>query len=236
MKAWWFLLIKELELLFVTPAAYVVVGIFWAASGFFFSFNALYVSAVEMVTAFHNMSLLLMLMMPLISMRSFAEERQSGTYELIESLPISDVTVVLAKYCALLTVIAAMLLGSAIAVVVLAYFSDPDLGPILGGYAGLFLLAASFAAIGILTSCVSSSQLVAAVTTWAALLFLWFIDYLAGLAPQSHLVAWFNHISFSVQYLDLIRGVLTLGAVTYFVSLSVCALVAANSCLYLMRR
>ena len=165
MNAWYCVFARELKHYFVTPIAYVVIASFWAASGFFFSFNVLFVSAVEMVTAFHNMSLLLMLMVPLISMRTFAEERHNDTLELLLTLPLGEFSIVLAKYSALLVVLLLMLVGSSAAVVVLTIFGEPDYGPIIGGYLGVFLLGAAFASIGVLASALSTNQVVAAIAT-----------------------------------------------------------------------
>lgn len=235
MNAWYCVFARELKHYFVTPIAYVVIASFWAASGFFFSFNVLFVSAVEMVTAFHNMSLLLMLMLPLISMRTFAEERHNDTLELLLTLPLGEFSIVLAKYSALLVVLLLMLAGSSAAVVVLTIFGEPDYGPIIGGYLGVFLLGAAFASIGVLVSALSTNQVVAAIATWASLLFLWFMDYLVALFPGSDAVVWIQHLSLSVQYLDVIRGVLTLAAVTYFVSIIGCALVTATQIVAMKR-
>jgi ABC-2 type transport system permease protein len=233
--AWYILFRRELRHYFVTPIAYVVIAVFWAASGFFFSFNALFISAIDMVTAFHNMSLLLMFMMPLVSMRTFAEERQNHTLELLLSLPLGDGTIVMAKYTALLVILLSMLFGSALAVIPLALYSMPDYGPIFGGYAGIFLLAAAFAAIGVLASALATSQVVAAVTTWSTLLLLWFIDYASALNLSAAMSEWLQHISFSVQYLDVIRGVLSSAAAIYFLGLVAICLVAAAQVLRLRR-
>jgi len=225
----------ELKYYFVTPIAYVVIAIFWSASGFFFSFNQLFVSALNMVSAFHNMSLLLMLMVPFLSMRTFAEERQNNTLELLMTLPVSESTLVWAKYLGLMVIVLLMLLGSAVAVVVLGYFGDPDYGPIIGGYLGIFLLAATFCSIGTLMSSISTNQIVSAALTWFCLLGLWFADYGASLAPSSWTVYVFQHISFSVHYLDLIRGVLTKGTLVYFLSVIFLTLVASVQMLKIKR-
>ena len=225
----------ELRYYFVTPIAYVVIAVFWSASGFFFSFNQLFVSAINMVSAFHNMSLLLMLMIPFLSMRTFAEERQNNTLELLMTLPISEAGLVWAKYLALMTIVLLMLLGSAVAVAILSYFGDPDYGPIVGGYIGIFLLAASFSGVGVLMSSISTNQIVAAALTWFCLLLLWFADYGASLFPSSWLVYFFQHISFSVHYLDLIRGVLTRGTLIYFISVIFLTLVASVQILRIKR-
>ena len=219
----------------MTPIAYVVIAVFWSASGFFFSFNQLFVSAINMVSAFHNMSLLLMLMIPFLSMRTFAEERQNNTLELLMTLPISEAALVWAKYLALMTIVLLMLLGSAVAVAILSYFGDPDYGPIVGGYIGIFLLAASFSGVGVLMSSISTNQIVAAALTWFCLLLLWFADYGASFFPISWLVHFFQHISFSVHYLDLIRGVLTRGTLIYFISVIFLTLVASVQILRIKR-
>ena len=137
----------------------------------------------------------------------------------------------LAKYLALLVVLALMLGGSALAVVPLALFGTPDYGPIVGGYVGVFLLAAAFAAIGLAASSCAANQVVAAVLTWALLLLLWFIDYAAALDGAGAAARWLQHVSFSVQYLDLIRGVLTRAAVVYFGSVIALGLVLATALL-----
>ncbi|MEQ8497664.1 MAG: ABC transporter permease, partial [Gammaproteobacteria bacterium] len=177
MRGFGWLLRRELQYCFLTPVAPVAIAVFWGASGFFFSFNALFVSAVDMVTAFHNMSLLLMLMLPLLTMRTLAEERQSGRLELLLALPLGETTIVLAKYLALLVVLVVMLAGSTLAVVPLLLFAEPDLGPIAGGYLGVLLLGGAFAAIGLCASSAATNQVVAATTAWGLLLLAWFIDY-----------------------------------------------------------
>ncbi|MCB1749853.1 MAG: ABC transporter permease [Gammaproteobacteria bacterium] len=222
---------RELRHYFVTPIACVVIAVFWAASGFFFSFNALFVAAPDMVSAFHNMSLLLMLMMPLVTMRTLAEERSGDTLELLLTLPVGEAAIVAAKYLALLVILVLMLAGSTLAVIPLALYGTPDYGPILGGYLGVFLLGAAFAAVGLAASSCAANQVVAAVLTWALLLLMWFVDYAAALDGAGGAVRWLQHVSFSVQYLDLIRGVLTRGAVVWFGSVIAVGMVVATQVL-----
>ena len=229
------LYVRELENYFVTPIGYVILGSFWFVSGFFFSFNTLFIPALDMVNAFHNMSILLLLLAPLMSMRSFPEEYKQGTYELMVSLGVRSEIMVLSKFCALLTLLIIMLLGSAVSVVALITFSDPDLGPILGGYLGITLLGAVFIAIGILISVFSQNQIVSAVLTWVALLALWFLDYSTALTDSKFLSEVILHLSLSVAYLNLIRGVLELGTMIYFSSLIMFCLIAASIGLEVMR-
>ncbi|WP_459614095.1 ABC transporter permease [Bordetella sp. 2513F-2] len=210
---------KELRSDFGTPIALAVVAVFWALSGYLFSFNLFFVSTGQMVTSFHNMTILLMLVMPLVSMRAFAEEARLGTLELVLTLPVSDLATVLGKYAAGLTILLLMLAGTAAAVLPLAWYGRPDYGPIVGGYVGVFVFGALFLAIGLAVSSACSNQIVAAMGTWGLLVLLWFIDYPAALDVLPALSPLFRHLSLSAQHVDFIRGVLPGPALALFASL-----------------
>jgi ABC-2 type transport system permease protein len=210
---------KELTQYFVSPIGYALIATFWLISGYFFSFNVFIVNAVHMVTAFHNMSILLLLMLPLLTMRLFAEEARQGTLELLLTLPTGEAAIVIGKILAALIVLTLMIGGTAAAVLPLMLYGNPDLGPILGGYAGVLMLGAAFIAIGMFISSLSSNQIVAAILTWGILTLLWFIDYVATVIPDLFVVGVVRQISFSVHYLDLIRGVISTAALTYFLGL-----------------
>ncbi len=221
---------KELLELFATPTAYATVAVFWFASGFFFSFSLLFLRAPKMVSAFHNLTLLLLLLAPILTMRSVAEERQRGTLELLQSLPLGDARLVAAKYAGLLILLALLLVGSAVAVIPLALYAQPDPGPIVGGYLGLALFGAAVLALGLLVSACCASQAVAAVGTWGLLLGLWFVDYGAH-ASMGPAAALFRHLSLSLHTRTTIRGVLDGASAVYLVSLAVVALVWATQVL-----
>ena len=212
------LFVKELREYFATPIAFVLLAVFWALTGWFFSFGLFFVNVAQMVGSFHNMSLLLLLVMPLLTMRVFAEENKSGTMELLLSLPLAEWQIVLAKFAAAFVMLLVMLAGTMTAVLPLLLYAQPDLGPILGGYIGITLLGAAFMGVGILVSSLTGNQIVAALLTWGALTLLWFADYASALDALPGLRGMFLHLSFSVHYVDVIRGVINLGTVCYFVS------------------
>lgn len=218
MTALWALFIKELREYFATPIAFVLLAVFWALTGWFFSFGLFFVNVAQMVGSFHNMSLLLLLVMPLLTMRVFAEENKSGTMELLLSLPLAEWQIVLAKFAAAFLMLLIMLAGTATAVLPLLLFAQPDLGPILGGYIGITLLGAAFMGVGMLMSSLTSNQIVAALLTWCVLTLLWFADYASALDALPGLRGLFLHLSFSVHYVDVIRGVINLATVCYFLS------------------
>ncbi len=229
------LLGKELLHVFATPIAYVVVATFWVAAGYFFSFGVFFVRTPHMVGSFHNMSILLLLMAPLLTMRAFAEERRNGTLELLLTLPLGEARLVLAKFLAAEALLFLMIAGTGAAVVPLVAFGKPDLGPILGGYLGVFGLGTCFVAIGVAASSLTANQVVAAVASWGVLLSLWFVDYVAQLGLEGPVTTLARHLSLSLHYRDLIRGVLPLATFVYLATLTVGALLLATQVLRVRR-
>ncbi len=229
------LLRKELLELFATPVVFVVAGVFWLASGTFFTFSLLFLRAGDMVNGFHNLTLLLLLMAPLLTMRSVAEETSRGTIELLFALPLGVATLVAAKFVALLCLLLALVAGSAAALIPLALYAQPDWGPIVGGYLGLVLFGAAVLAMGLAVSCCVRSQMAAAVVTWGLLLWFWFADYGAVVASgegAGALAAGLRHLSFSLHARTLIRGVLDLSTAVYFLS---CVLVSTVLAVQVLR-
>ena len=222
---------KELLELFATPVAYASVAVFWMLSGFFFSFNVFYVRADTMVSAFHNLSLLLLLLAPMLTMRSVAEETQRGTLELLVAYRLREHEIVLAKFLALETLLLLMLLGTAAAVVPLSWYGDPDPGPIWGGYLGLCLYGSALFALGLFVSTLCRTPMVAAVLCFGVLMALWFAHYGADVVDAPAAARGFRHLSLSQHMRTIVRGVLDTGSVAYFVSISVVATVWATQVL-----
>lgn len=220
-------LAKELREYFAMPIALAVIATFWVLCGYLFSFNLFFLNTAQMVTSFHNMIILMILVMPLLTMRTFAEENKTGTIELLLTLPISDYATVLGKYVASLLILILMLAGTTTAVVPLTFYGAPDYGPIIGGYIGTFAFGAMFLAIGLAVSSTCSNQIIAALITWGTLVLLWFIDYPAAFNFFPSLSAAFMHMSLSSQHVDLIRGVLSGSALVYFGSAIVLSLFIA---------
>jgi len=117
----------------------------------------------------------------------------------------------------------------------LAAFGRPDIGPIIGGYIGIFLLGSAFVAIGIFLSSLSQNQVVAAVLTWGILILFWFVDYAANLDFGYSVTRLIRHLSFSIHYRDLIRGVIASDSLVYFASIVIVMLVASAQGLKLRR-
>jgi ABC-2 type transport system permease protein len=154
--------------------------------------------------------------LPLLTMRMWAEEKRSGTAELLLSFPLRNCEIVLGKFFAALTVYSVLLLLTLLYPLLAVAFGSLDVGPVLSGYFGTFLLGATLLALGFLCSTWTESQLVACAFAWAAfLLFFWLINLPADFVGQ--LGPLLTHLSFATHYENLLKGVIEIQDVAYFV-------------------
>jgi ABC-2 type transport system permease protein len=177
---------KELVTYFSSFLAYVVIALFLALSGFYFYTNLAFFllnGGFDLVRGlwqyqFHDMLQRNVFLLPLLTMRLFAEERRLGTLELLWTYPLRDVEIVLGKYLASLVVFALMLGATAIyPLLLLPSHAEIAPGPLLAGYLGLFLVGAAFLACGTLVSSLTDSQVLAAAATYAILLLFWALTW-----------------------------------------------------------
>ena len=233
---------KEMRLYFSSPVAWVVMTIFLFIAGYFFYSIFAFYTLASMQSAmnpqmgrelsvtdsvfrplFSNMSVILLLLMPLITMRQFAEERRSGTIELLLTYPVRDGAVLFAKYLSALALYVLMLVLTLVYPGIVIYFTRPEWGPLLTGYLGLLLMGATFLAVGIFASSLTENQIVASITTFGILLFLWVIGWSAEYVGG----AWgrvLSHLSLLDHFDTFARGVLDTKDVIYYVDVTVVAL------------
>ncbi len=217
---------KELKAYFNSPIAYVVMSIFLLIVGWFFSSDLFLVGQATMRTFFEVARLILVFFIPAITMRLLAEERQSGSLQLLVTYPITDVEIVLAKWLGALTLLAVTLVFTLIYWFTLIILGNPDEGALLGGYLGLLLMGAAGCAVGLFASSVSQSQVVAFVISFSVLFALFMLGNLliflpAGLAPV------LEYLSLGYHLENLSRGVLDSRDLLYFLSLTVMGLALA---------
>lgn len=230
---------RELSYYFQSPVAYAVTTLFLLLSGYFFYnllgyFNLASMQAMQnplqagmlsltssvLAPLFANMSSVLLLMLPLITMRLFAEERRSGSAELLFTYPVSDAQVILGKFFAAVTVHAVMLAMTLPFPALLFQFAHPEPGPILSGYLGLFLMGVAFIAMGLFFSALSESQLVAGALTFACALFFLIIGWMAPFVGGAT-AAVLSQLSM-VKHLDgMARGVIDSNDLIFYANLTV---------------
>ncbi len=210
---------KELRAYFTTPVAYVVIAAFLALMGFFFWLIVSYTREASLRGVFANMAVTMVFIAPALTMRLLAEEQRSGTIELLLTLPVRDWQVVLGKFLASMTVFALMLGLTLYYPLLMLWLGNPDRGPIVSGYVGLFLLGGSCLSIGLFASSLSRNQVVAALVGFGAMLILWLIDVAGGLfgSPVSDVVV---YMSMSQHYFDFVKGIISTKDVAFYLGLT----------------
>lgn len=236
----WGLYKKELNIFFSMPVAYVVMAVFMVLSGYFFANIANYYAMISLRAMqqqqrmqmdlsiiegvfrpyFHNVVIVLILMIPLITMRLFAEEKREGTSELLFTYPINDFTIVAAKFFSALTVYASMLIGTVSCFVMMRVISAYELLPALSGLLGLLLIGAAFIALGIFISALTESQIVAAVISFGVLLLFIVLPWLAQSAGPG-MGRIINELSIVNHFDSFAKGVLDTGDMVYLVNFTV---------------
>jgi ABC-2 type transport system permease protein len=172
---------------------------------------------------FQNVSVIMLLMMPILTMRLFAEEKKSGTIELLLTYPVRDGEVLLGKYLAALAVFVAMLGLTLAYPLLVAWTTSLEWGPLLTGYLGLLLQGAAFIAVGILISSLTENQIVAAVATFGTLLFFWVISW-ASESAGGNLGRVLQHLSITEHFESFAKGVIDSKDVIYYLNLIVLSL------------
>jgi len=233
---------KEMRLYFTSPIAWVILTIFLFIAGYFFYSIFAFFTLASMQSAmnpamgrdlnvtdsvlrplFSNVSVILLLLMPLVTMRLFAEERRAGTIELLLTYPVRDGAVLVGKYLAGLTLYALMLALTLVYPLLVFYFARVEWGPLATGYLGLLLMGATFLAVGIFASSLTENQIVASIITFGVLLIFWVIgwssDYLGGTWGRV-----LSHLSLIEHFDSFAKGVLDTRDVLYYVDFTIVAL------------
>ena len=196
---------REIRTYFTSPLAYVVIGVFLLLTGYIFwaslwrfselclrfgnnpyVFQQLNVNDMVIRPLFGSMGIIFLLMVPVVTMRLLAEERKSGTAELLFTCPLTTGQVVLGKYLGAAFLLAVMLAGTlTYPLLIVASNASPDMGPTLVGYFGVLLMGLAFLGVGLLISATTENQIIAAVGAFGALLLLYSIGWLAESATTT---------------------------------------------------
>ena len=213
---------KELKTYFASPVAYIVSASFLAVCGFFYVQDLNSTQLARLHGFFGSGSFLLLLISPILTMRLLAEEQKLGTLELLLTAPVRDEEVVLGKFLAALAILVTLLLFTLYYPLLLVIFADPDFGPMVTGYLGMFLVGACFLAIGLFASSLTSNQIVAAVLSFAISLLFWLASTAGNLTQNIPGAAEvLGYISLSGHFSELLRGVVDTTALVYYLSFTV---------------
>ena len=204
MKNSWIIAKRDLGSFFNSPIFYVITTVFLIIYSYifvnilsFFSMQsmqsgqfqqmgiALNINEMVIEPSFQNMAVVLLLIIPIVTMRSFAEEKKSKTFRLLLSSPVHLKEIIWGKFLACMIVITVMVLISSYSTGFLFMIGEPDIGPVLTGYLGILLTAGCYVSVGIFASSLTENQIVAAVITFGFSLFMWVIGWGAQTANST---------------------------------------------------
>jgi ABC-2 type transport system permease protein len=227
---------KEIKSYFASPIAYILIGFSAILFGWFF-INLLYyfdrmsmqagmgfggpqsVNVNEMLIGplFLNVSVILLFTLPLITMRTYAEEKRTGTIELLLTAPLTDFQIVMGKFLGSFVLYAAMLGVSVVHIALLFAFGNPEWRPVVTGYLGLLLMGGCFLSLGLFVSSLTRNQIIAGMVTFSVFLLFWVINWIATfLGPTMQNVV--NYLSITEHLNDFTRGVLDTKHFVYYVT------------------
>jgi ABC-2 type transport system permease protein len=225
---------KELRSYFASPIAFIIIGLFSLLFGFFFyTYLTLFVRQSEMMMmqgggaaninqqmirgVFLNSAVIILFVMPMITMRTYSEEKRSGTIELLLTSPITDFQIIVGKFLGAMGLYAAMLFVTMLYMAILFIYGNPEWRPIAAGYLGLLLMGGCFISAGLFVSSLTKNQIVAGILTFAVFLMLWVIDWI-GESSSPTTKAIVEHLSITRHFDDFARGVVDTTHVIYYLS------------------
>jgi len=220
---------REMISFFFSPIAYIVMAGFLLINGFFFwqilnIFNGQAnippdISPMQIVFGGSFLFWLLMLIVPpVLTMRLFAEERKTGTIEMLLTAPVTDTEVVLGKFFGAFSFYIMLWLPTLFYVLILHHYGSIEMGPILAGYLGVFLLGALFVSIGVFTSSLTSNQVIAAVFCFAILAVFFLSGFMSSFIVSEGGKRVLDYISFLDHLQDLNRGIVNTRPLVFYLS------------------
>lgn len=225
---------REINAYFTSPIGYVLVGFFALLFGYFF-YASLYafqeasmqagmnptqvlnINQYLITPTLMNTTVIMLFLFPLLTMRTYSEEKRSGTIELLLTSPVKDVEIIFGKFIGAMAIYVAMLAVSLLHIGVLFVFGEPELKPLMTGYLGLLLLGGSLISIGLFISSLTKNQIVAAMATFAVFLILWVISWIAqSFGPTTQAVL--QYLSIIEHLDDFTKGIIDTKHVVYYLS------------------
>ncbi len=211
---------RELRAYFTTPIGFVFCAVFLAISGAVFAYTTLYAMTADVTTYFTYMVFLFIVLVPLLTMKLFSEERKQRTEQLLLTAPVSIFSMVFAKFLAAYTLFAGCMLLSFCSFFILYLYAEVKTAMLFGNLLAVLLLGMTFTAIGVFVSALTENQLAAAVGTVGILLVLMLINLVNAVIPVYWIRFIFSSISIFSRFQNFTQGVFDIAALLYYLSVS----------------
>lgn len=212
---------KELRQYFSSPIGYVFIAVFMGVSGFFFWGANIASMSADMNSFFSQMTMIFLFMIPFLTMRLLAEEKNSKTDQLLFTSPVTTFEIVMGKAFAAFAVFGITILLMLVYPLTLTFLYDGKLawGVVFSNYIGFFLMGCSYISIGLFISSLTENQIISAVITFAVLLVLYLIQIFSDLFASNAVKTIINAIAINVRYnKDFALGIVNLPTIVYYLS------------------
>lgn len=214
----WPIFLRELKSYFNSPVAYVVMVVFLAITGWFFTSNLFLANVASLRLIFELVPLMFLFFVPAITMRLLAEEKKSGTLELLTTKPVRDAEIVLGKFLAAWALLGTTLLPTLVYLITILSIGNVDLGPIITGYLGLMLMGGVYIALGILASSLTENQIIAFIFSFLMVFTLFMLNKVLIYMPEG-VASVIEFLGTDYHFSNIERGVIDSRNIIYFASI-----------------
>ena len=218
---------KEFRGYFVSPVAYIVISIFLILTGWFFFSTFFLFGQAEMRNFFSLLPIIFSFIIPAITMRLFSEEFNTGSYELMLTMPLTGLDIIIGKFMAAAAFVVVMLAPTFSYAVFISFIGDLDWGPVIGGYIGAVLLGASFSTIGLFASSLTRNQIVAFIVGMSLCFILTLLDKMLFFLPEGALNV-FQYLGADYHFQNVAKGIIDSRDILYFISVCFVMLYSTN--------
>lgn len=209
---------RELSAYFSSPIGYIYLAVFYVFSGYFF-FGVLYSNTTSLSNVFNGMFTIIMLLIPILTMRLMSEDLKNKTDQALLTAPISLLSLVLGKFLSALIVYCLGVAITLVYAIIIATFAPPDWTVVFGNVLGMLLLGAALIAIGMFISALTENQVIAAVGGFAVGFSLILVNSLASLISTEWLKKFVSGLSFMERYDEFTNGILDISNIFFFISI-----------------
>jgi len=223
----WNIFKKEFKAYFVSPIAYIVISVFLLVTGWFFFTTFFLYNQADMRSFFTLLPLVFAFIVPAITMRLFSEELNTGSYEILLTMPVTFTNVVTGKFMAAVAFIGAMLVPTLSYPIFISFVGKLDWGPVIAGYIGAIMLGAAFSAVGIFSSSITRNQIVAFITGTAICFGLTLVERMMFFVPAGFVTV-LEYLGANIHFQNVAKGIIDSRDILYFISISFIALYGAN--------
>jgi ABC-2 type transport system permease protein len=227
MKNIFYIFKKEFKGYFASPIAYIVISIFLVLTGWFFFSTFFLYNQAELRNFFSLLPVIWAFIIPAVTMRLFSEEFNTGTYELLLTMPVTSEQIIMGKFLSASAFVAIMMLPTLSYPIFISFLGELDWGPVIGGYIGAILLGTSFVSIGLFASSLTRNQIISFIIGMIICLILALLDKMLFFLPD-YAINVFQYLGADYHFQNISKGIFDSRDLLYFVSVCFVMLYSAG--------